>query len=497
MEKVNVSTPSSAYNRMSKDWAILDSVIGGTKAMRAAGQSVLPKHPQESESNYAIRLASAVLTPFYKLTLKFFQGRIFSKPLKTENVPEVMEDWLEDCDRAGNDLTTFAQEFFYKALGYGMGYILVDNVAPAGDAPATVEQANAVGMRPYFVHVPIKNVLGITVADDGVTIVQARIFETATKTFEQFGERQVNRVRVLDRGTYQVWEQEIGVAGQDGTWSIVEKGNRGVQEITLVPYFTGRTGPFEAEAPLLDLAHLNVAHYQMRSNHQNALTVAQFPMLAVSGWDGDDNNLIIGPKKMLISRSEGSKFYFVEHTGAAIGAGRQYLEDLKSEMALNGIAMLMPKGVGSAETTATEEDNRKKDTQSQLAAMADALCDCLEQALAYMAELGGIAVSEPIECSLEGSFDLTQKDTNDITNLMGMRTSGDITRKTLYAELKRRGFLSDSFDAEAEQEMLLNEPPDLDMSGGNDAEDTDKEPEDQEEKAAAGKAALSGNQGNA
>jgi hypothetical protein len=53
--------------------------------------------------------------------------------------------------------------------------------------------------------------------------------------------------------------------------------------------------------PLEDLAHMNLEHYQLRSDQRNALTVASFPMLALYGWNKDNEGEIdIGPRKAFI-----------------------------------------------------------------------------------------------------------------------------------------------------------------------------------------------------
>ena len=71
------------------------------------------------------------------------------------------------------------------------------------------------------------------------------------------------------------------------------------------------------ELPLLDLAWLNIAHWQSSSDQRHVLTVARFPMLAGSGVP-ENTNVVVGPDRMLTTPNADGKFYYVEHTGAAI-----------------------------------------------------------------------------------------------------------------------------------------------------------------------------------
>lgn len=461
MPIADVSTPSLSYNEMARDWPLIDAVISGTKAVRRAGKSLLPQHQYESEKNYENRLAVSVFSPFFKLTLLFFQGRVFSKPIKTsDKLPDQVKEWMTDIDLTGRDLNALAQEVLFNGLGYGMDWLLVDNFQNDGEI-VTQEDAKKAGLRPYIIRVPAKNVLYARASADGKTIEEARIRETSKK-MNGYEEVSVEKVRVFKPFEFELWAKSV-----KGEWVLETSGKRGLKEVPLFPFYTNKTGAFQAECPILDLAYLNIAHYQSRSNLQNTITVAQFPILAATGYTpdreskDDGGGLVIGPRKALISQQPETKFYYVEHSGAAIGSGRQYLEDLKGEMAIQGISLLMPKGQNSAETTATEEKARQEDTQTQLAVIADNLCDTFDMALYYMAVMGGIDSTKEAETSLEGSFSMTSKDAADIANLLSMRQSGEITRQTFYAELKRRGFLSESFDGEKEEEMLSLESPDL------------------------------------
>ena len=60
-DKIDVSTPNMAYNRMNVAWDLGDTLMGGTRAMIAAGKKYLPQFSKESDSAYALRLNQSVI----------------------------------------------------------------------------------------------------------------------------------------------------------------------------------------------------------------------------------------------------------------------------------------------------------------------------------------------------------------------------------------------------------------------------------------------------
>jgi hypothetical protein len=91
--------------------------------------------------------------------------------------------------------------------------------------------------------------------------------------------------------------------------------------------------------------------------------------------------------------------------------------------------------------------------------MADALKDGLENALAFMAEIGGVKGQEP-SVIVNKDFGITSRGAVDIQSLLSAWQSGLISAETAINEMVRRGFLSDDTTPEEEAERLLNEPGD-------------------------------------
>jgi hypothetical protein len=458
-----VNDPCGAYLDMEPDWALCNALMGGTRAMRAAGEKYLPRFAAETQEAYDKRLARTVLTNYFRETLDKLTAKPFSKPIILgDDVPEEIAGkrgrsgeagkggWVENIDLAGNHLDVFAREVFRAGWRDGVTHILVDSTGTG--QTITRHEERSVGVRPYLVHILAANVLGWRheIIGGKPVLTQVRIREVTTEPLGEFGETTVTRVRVLTPGAYYVYEED-----KDGNWFVRDdlSGVTSLPYIPLVTFYGGKTGFMCGRSPLIDLAHLNVAHWQSSSDQRNILTTSRFAMLAASGYNKDlDGEVVVGPNRVLTTSDPNGKWYYVEPAGAAIAAGRQDLKDLQEDMAMVGLQMMLPR---TGSVTATGRALDAAENNSTVQALASGLADCLEQALQIMADWAGLEGGGSV--SVNKDFGLSLQQAQDAANLIALRNSGDISRATLWAELKRRGLLADDFDPEAETSRLEDE----------------------------------------
>jgi len=170
-----------------------------------------------------------------------------------------------------------------------------------------------------------------------------RIKEAAEEEDGEYGTKTVERVRVLRPGSWEVWEK-----GEKDEYALIESGATTLAEIPYVPFYGRKTGFMLGESPLLDLAHLNVKHWQSQSDQDTILHVARVPILAAITSD-EGFELTVGASSA-VRIPEGGDLKFVEHGGAAIAAGRQSLQDLEGQMIQTGaeLAAMKVDGIESA-----------------------------------------------------------------------------------------------------------------------------------------------------
>ncbi|WP_372922878.1 DUF4055 domain-containing protein [Roseovarius sp.] len=460
-----VAKRSPASEAMIEATAGPRALMGGTRAMRQAGKRFLPKFEAEGQEAYEARKDSSWLFNGFRKTVRDMTGRVFDKPVEiAEGAPAQVMEWSENIDLAGNDLSTFARQVFEDGMsGPGISYIMVD--APARPETVTRAQAQAMNLRPYLVHLRAEDVLGwqTRVINNVTTLTQLRILETVKKSDpkDEFTEIEVDQVRVLDRLDNGV---QVRVYRKDKAdqWKLTEEPTTtGLTEITVAPFYANRAGFFSGEPMLDDLADINIAHWQSQSDQRNILHFARVPILHASGRNEDEPKLAISAGTAVTSSDPQAKLQWVEHSGAAIGAGRQDLKDLEFQMETFGLQLLVARE--GAQSATGEALDAKKET-STLAMTADQLQDALEMALMWMAEYGGLG--EPsISVTVNKDFGVSMMTAQELGVMLQAVNSGNLSRETFLGEMARRGMVRADLDIDAERDRLSDAPPSLTGEG--------------------------------
>lgn len=450
-----VRKQSAEAAALNEHCALIDALLGGTKAMRAAGETHLPKWPNEDGEAYKTRLAVSTLFPAYQRTIEVLGAKPFSKPVAIgDDVPARSKTWCENVDRAGRNLHSFLSEVGQEALGYGFSGILVDH-PPTQDKDGkplypTKAAEDSSGVRPYFVQIHPKNILGWLNDKDGLT--QLRLLESVTEPDGEFATKEIEQVRVLGRGTWQTWREEQ-VSGKR-EWQVYEQGVTTLKTIPFVPVYGNRLGYMRARPALLELAYANVEHWQSKSDQQNLLHVARVPILFAKALG--DSVITVGAGSAVKAESPDADMKFVEHTGAAIEAGRLSILDLEDRMRQAGAELLVikPGNVTESQTLADNEQGA-----CALQKVAENIEDAADQALQLMAEWVGEA---------QGGHVIVFKDFGAATLaeasaelLLKVTQAGKMSDESLHGELQRRGIRSPDVDWKTEKERIDAQGPAL------------------------------------
>ena len=455
------STKSAAYQAMEGKWRKVSTVLEGTEAMREAGQNYLPRHERESGENYSERLRSNVLFNSSKITLEGWTTRPFQN-LVQASVPDALSEVMKDVDSQGNSATVFARRWFREGLAKAFAHVLVE-FPPGPDAPQTLADDRAANKKPYWCFVPPENLIfAASEMENGREILtHVRMVETEVVRVG-FAEMSVERIRVYDRvrveGGTQVqvtlWRKVDKRTSKDQDW-VMDGPPRfleGMDEIPLVTFYADRTGLMQGVPPLEELVDLNIRWWQSNSDQISVLTVARFPILAGSGISEEDSEKEIGPKKFLWTPDSQGRYYYVEHAGRAIEAGRLDLLDLEDRMSAYGAQFLRKK---PGDQTATERALDSAESTSQLKDAVVRFNDSLSEVLRLTGKW--VKIDEPGTVKVPTDFGPGSTEAFDLQALQEARRMGEISRERFLAELKRRGLLADDFDGEADAVVLAAE----------------------------------------
>lgn len=460
-KKSDIDTPSHAYLEMAADLVLVNTLMGGTDAMRAAGEKYLPREPKESREAYKNRLLRSVLFNAFADTVQKLVGKPFSKPVTVkDNTPEKIKDWTADIDRCGSNITSFAREVFKSGLTDGITHVLVDY--PHSGEALTLADEQALKNRPYTVNIKASDLIGwrSEVVNGIPELTQIRILEKATVPEGEWGECEKQRIRVIYKDGFELYE-----LSDKKKWGMIEDGETSLGRIPLVTYYTDKSGFMTGKPPLLDLAHLNVQHWQSSSDQEHILHFIRFPLLHGAGFNNDQRQIEIGPNRMIVSEDPQARLTYVEHTGAAVEAGRQSIKDVEDKMASMGMQLLTRR---SGDVTATAESLDTAKSHSSLQDMVRRLENSFSEIFKLMGQWSNLNVDDAGGVNINQDFGLSLVAGKDEDTLLKSRMAGELSRTTYLGEMKRRNILSEDLDVNEEIERIETEGMTMISQGGND-----------------------------
>ena len=455
-KKDSVAATNSVNDAMNGNIKLAQTLLAGTVAMREAGEAYLPKEPAEEPANYVNRLSRTTLFNAFKKTQGVLAGKVFNKGVRYKvDLTPPFDEWLEDIDLEGNDISQFSYEFFKQGLADGVSYILVDLPRPVArndNQPLSVADENEQNIRPYWVEVSAASLLGWKSKNiNGVqTLTQIRIWETINEAdpTDEFAEVIVAQIRVIDLGRVRLYRKN-----KEEEWIVHDEWTTTFNFIPLVPFYSGKVGFLWGRSPLLDLAHLNVSHWQKSSDLSNILHLIQVPILMATGLP-EDTPLKVGPNTLVKFEDVEGKLAYVEPTGNGTQLGMKSLEQIEDQMAVQGASMLVDK---PGNQTATQKAINEGGSNSDLGAIAKNLEDAINTALAYMLRIMGLDESNAPEVQLNTDYGVAGMGAISIDQLLKMRLALEISRETFINRLNElTGF---DINAEEEAEKLEQEGP--------------------------------------
>jgi hypothetical protein len=453
--KVNDTSP--AVLAMAEGWAKIDALCGGTDAMRLAREKYLPKFPREDQDSYDYRVKTSTLFNGLGRTVENMAAKPFAEPVTFTDIDPAPALWLDNIDLCGNNLSVFAHNLLTAGLKYGLTHILVEYPPAMNEEgkPLYVTKADeaAAGVRPYLVHIMPQQILGwlsTKTASRAEILSMLRFMECVEEPDGEFGSKSVAQVRVLTPGAWATYRK-----GEKDEWPLFDHGTMSLNFIPLVTYYTRRTGFMTATPPFKDLADLNVKHWNSQSDQDSILHTARVPILAISGIS-DEDKIVIGAKSALMLPI-GADAKYVEHSGAAIEAGRLSLQDLENQMRAMGAELLAETQVS---TTATQNNIEDSEAKCQLSMMVEGLEDALDQAVDIM--------HKSVKLEYKGDIDLFDDFSSSavmqaagpfIIALVQLVNAGLLSKEDAFSELQRYGILNPDAAWKDVQAKIELEPP--------------------------------------
>ncbi len=433
-------TRTRAVLDMMKGWEVMKAVTEGTDYLRTNSETFLPLEPREDYDAYLARVNRAVFSPFTQRLIRAATGLVLRKPITLTGDPYWTEMFKMDVDGRKSDLDEYARRLLMCSLIYGQSHILVDYPAPSGAVSLAEERQQ--NRRPYWIEIDPNNLYGWRLDRESNygNLIQVRLGEKAVLPDGQFGEKVFDQVRVIEPGSYRVFRKKEQIeemydvsdgssvgrfeaGSSDKDYKQVESGEFSLGEIPLVTIYSGKTDNLVSKPPLLDIAYLNIAHFQRQADLIHSLHVASQPMLVMEGYDDQTKDLAISVNYAMATQP-GNKIYYVEPASSAFEAQSAEIKELQMQMATLGISTLSQQKFVAESADARRLD--RVDTNSMLAMVSMELEQKLQKAFNLSAEYVGI---EPPEVKISRDFDIERLIGQDITALTTLFNENVIDRE--------------------------------------------------------------------
>ena len=470
-----------------------------------AADTYIPRNSYESEAAYSIRLSSALSSfePYYRSLKNVTVGTALRKPIAlAEDIST--PDWdalINNASLDGESLTIFARRLLDSAIDAGWAGVLVDY--PKVDASLNLAQEKALGLRPYLSMIPMADVLGwqttaetTQIGDEvryGERLKQLRIRDSVTEPDpdDEFHEIVRPAVRVFDQSdadsnvTCRLFVLKAPQAGQQERWTLVDETTLGISVIPFVPCYAGEQEGFMRCRPLLlDIARLNLSHWQTAADLAHSLHLTSSPTLVISGVEtqGEGADLSVSPDKSLFLASPDSKAQWIGAPSNGADVMLTRLKELEVSMQHLAPVQLQTKTTTGVEAAAAKKLDRAQ-SDSQLSVIVSQLEDALNQSLAIAALYMG---EPPVALTLPRDFGPEPMEPNEIKEYSALVASGLLSHSTFLRKLQAAEAFDalDEWSVEDELETLEDERPAIDATQLPPEEDTDEDEDDENQNVA-------------
>jgi hypothetical protein len=468
---MSVDYERQEYKDKLASWRLVRDAVRGEEAVKAQGKSYLPEPDICGADRYAKYLARAVYYNATGRTKSALTGIAFAKWPEVE-VPAGLDYLLKDADGSGVGLVNQAQLVTADLLQTARGGLLADY--PPTDRPASRAEQAAGGVRATVQFYTAEAITNWRLVKRGsMLLLGLVVLKEAEEVWDGFERSEVERRRVLklgsveeggpDRYIVEVWQKG------ETAWELVE--SRTPVDSTgrpweVIPFtFLGATNNDAApdDAPLYDLATLNLAHYRNSADHEESLYLASQPQVWVIGADAQwlqeaqDAGIYVG-SRAIGSAPQGGDVKLLQ--AAPVSAIAEEMKAKEARMAAIGARLIQP---GEVAKTATQAGGEEKVSHSVLSLLCDNVSDAYRKVLGWCARYMGIAGETDFTIGTE--FAGIQFDAQQVTAALSLVQAGKLPESDLWAYLRSVGLIEATKDDDSIRDEIETQ------GGGVDLED--------------------------
>lgn len=502
-EKQNVNTPSPKHKELESLRELPRDLVGGLERLRQPAVAVkyFPRNATEQPERLPIvglvdpwlnRINAMRLKNMFKDAVDDLVGRAFAKEAQWDDgTPQRLVDLMEDVDGRGTNFHVFGMNVAGTSCSEGDDFVLVDFPNTTGMEGLTLDEWERLRLEPFWRRYSPADVIGWSHRKFGKEerLEHVRLRERRTVRDGDWQYSTELQVRVLycgderlpdgDERRWARWEvwRPADKDKPEEEWVRVALGSMKPQvEIPLVNFPFLLAAPFEARPPLLDLAHLTVAHCRKMSSLDNAQHAVGFPFLHWAGGQIDPATkkpVGLGPNRLMVSSDPQAHVEFVEPSGTAWASLRVELsamEDAAREMASEPLSTQ-----ASGNLTATGEAIRSAKSSSRLEAAVLGWQDSFNRLLRFTAIYLGDVTPDADKgwggVQLNRRFVPITKNIEAVKVAKDLNVMGRLSNESLFKAMQAAEIVGDGVTFEEEEERIAKDGPKAPEPGLADAVD--------------------------
>jgi len=513
-----VNAQHRIYQKLQPRWAMVRDATDGEYAVKAAGDSYLPKlHKQETKQYEAYKMR-ALFFEATRRTMQGLVGMVMRKDPIVEAKDNVKEGFLRNLTKNNLSLEGFATVVMQEVLMMNKYGILADlppvismtanpwMVGYTAESIINWEYDIDADGKKILVRVVLEEEYGQVKEDDRFVVEdkkQWRVLELISKDLaNEELERMENPPEILfdpsQNNVYrvQVWRAKKDLTGQAGagarsddfilhTQDFPTLRGSAMDVIPFVVVTSGDSDEEEQKPPIEGLASVNMSHYRTSADLEHGRHFTALPTPYIVGLS-EQQELVIGSSAAWVITgvdAQQVKVGMLEFTGSGLSALENAMVEKQGQMAILG-ARLLEEQIRKAEAFETHE-LRSAGEHSVLASIANGVSEGINSALEFMSawdgSLGNIALQ------LNTEFVRIGMPPEMLAQLLAALQAGKLSFKAYFFKMQQGGMYPDEHTEVDELKQLEDDAAkfgitdDVDDLEGEDEEDDDEEEEEEEE----------------
>lgn len=483
----NVNYVRDELNDVLDQYDLIADCLAGEKQVKKKRSLYLPIPDEGSATDNTKRYNSYIKRAvFYNATartLNGFIGEIFSREPNMK-LPKKLEVVGKDASGNGVSLIQQSKKAASHVIAYGRAGLFVD--FPTRDKPASLAEIENGTARPTITLYEPRQIINWRTTVRGARRILSLVVleEKVIAEDDGFEAKEITRWRELRliNGEYYVtlWEKSSAKAGgivKKGTVKPLDAKGNSFDEIPFTFIGSENNDDVIDDAPLYDIASLNIAHYRNSADYEESCFISGQPTPVFSGLTEEWVKNVLGNRIVLGARAAVS--LPVGGSAQLLQAGQNTLPfeamgQKEKQMAALGARIAEAK---TTVRTATEASIDYTTENSILASAANNVSTAIVMSLNIAAKFIGESTEE-IVFKLNTDFDIAKMSSEDRRQLLEEWQSGGISWPEYRDAMRKSGLAT--MDDEKAKELIDKEQAEMaalaNMDSGNDNQAGQRKP---------------------